>query len=196
MDSDKNQSFDSEASDNEPVEEEDSSKKEPQENYLEQNKPLISAISETLNMILEQNKSLENYKDIIKQQSKMPFSANSIPEISIQDYLIRIQTYSNIEKSTLIISLIYIDRICENSNLNLTYFNIHRILFAAVLMSIKYNEDNFYDNKFYAEIAGVKLKELNMIENNFTDMIDFKYYVDDETYEKYKDYLEGFEKNN
>ena len=196
MDSDKNQSFDSEASDNEPVEEEDSSKKEPQENYLEQNKPLISAISETLNMILEQNKSLENYKDIIKQQSKMPFSANSVPEISIQDYLIRIQTYSNIEKSTLIISLIYIDRICENSNLNLTYFNIHRILFAAVLMSIKYNEDNFYDNKFYAEIAGVKLKELNMIENNFTDMIDFKYYVDDETYEKYKDYLEGFEKNN
>ena len=195
MDSDKNQSFDSEASDNEPVEE-DSSKKEPQENYLEQNKPLISAISETLNMILEQNKSLENYKDIIKQQSKMPFSANSIPEISIQDYLIRIQTYSNIEKSTLIISLIYIDRICENSNLNLTYFNIHRILFAAVLMSIKYNEDNFYDNKFYAEIAGVKLKELNMIENSFTDMIDFKYYVDDETYEKYKDYLEGFEKNN
>ena len=196
MDSDKNQSFDSEASDNEPVEEEDSSKKEPQENYLEQNKPLISAISETLNMILEQNKSLENYKDIIKQQSKMPFSANSIPEISIEDYLIRIQTYSNIEKSTLIISLIYIDRICENSNLNLTYFNIHRILFAAVLMSIKYNEDNFYDNKFYAEIAGVKLKELNMIENNFSDMIDFKYFVDDETYEKYKNYLEGFEKNN
>ena len=196
MDSQKKNSFDSEASDNEQVEEEEDSKKEPQEIYLEQNKPLINAISETLNLILEQNKSLEDYKEIIKQQSKMAFSANSIPEISIKDYLIRIQTYSNIEKSTLIISLIYIDRICENSNLNLTYFNIHRILFTAVLMSIKYNEDNFYDNKFYAEIAGVKLKELNMIENNFTDMIDFKYYVDDETYEKYKDYLEGFEKNN
>lgn len=195
MDSQKDNSFDSEASDEEPNEEEDT-KKEPQENYLEQNKPLISAISETLSMILEQNKSLEDYKEIIKQQSKMAFSANSIPEISIEDYLIRIQTYSNIEKSTLIISLIYIDRICENSNLNLTYFNIHRILFTAVLMSIKYNEDNFYDNKFYAEIAGVKLKELNMIENNFSDMIDFKYFVDDETYEKYKNYLEGFEKNN
>ena len=196
MDSQKKNSFDSEASDNEQVEEEEDSKKEPQEIYLEQNKPLINAISETLNLILEQNKSLENYKDIIKQQSKMAFSANSVPGISIKDYLIRIQTYSNIEKSTLIVSLIYIDRICENSNLNLTYYNIHRILFGAVLMSIKYNEDNFYDNKFYAEIAGVKLKELNMIENNFSDMIDFKYFVDDETYEKYKNYLEGFEKNN
>ena len=45
-----------------------------------------------ISSILENNKTQNNYKEIIKKQSKMVFSANLIPNISIQDYLIRIQT--------------------------------------------------------------------------------------------------------
>jgi hypothetical protein len=60
-------------------------------------------------MILENNKKKEKYKEIVRKQSKIPFSANLIPNISIEDYLLRIQTNSNIEESTLIISLIFID---------------------------------------------------------------------------------------
>ena len=59
----------------------------------------------------------------------MAFIANSIPNISIKDYLIRIQSYSSIEKSTLILSLILIDHICKKSDLTLTYFNTHRVFF-------------------------------------------------------------------
>ncbi len=61
-------------------------------------------------------------------------------------------------------------------------------------MAIKYNEDVFYDNKYYAEIAGVKFKELKIIEYNFVQMTDFKLYISPETFIKYKDYLENFEK--
>ena len=164
---------------------------EKEEVHLDLN--LIEAISQTLTTILEENKKLSNYKEIVKNQSKIAFSASSIPSITIKDYLIRIQTYSNIEKSTLILSLIYVDRLCEVADLTLTYYNIHRILFTAVLMAIKYNEDNFYDNNFYAEIAGVKLKELKLIEYTFLDLIDFQMFVDDETLEKYKLYLENNE---
>ena len=35
---------------------------------------------------------------------------------------------------------------------------MHRIFFSAFLISIKYNEDSFYDNKYYKDIAGGKLK--------------------------------------
>ena len=123
----------------------------------------------------------------------MVFSSNSIPSISIEEYLKRIQTYSNIEKNTLITSLIFIDRFCRIGNITLTYYNIHRILFSAVLISIKYNEDNFYDNKYYAEIAGVKLKELKSLEYNFVNIINFKLYVADDVFEKYKLYLDNYE---
>ncbi len=159
-----------------------------------ENYNLIEAISQTLTIILENNKKKPNYKDIVKKQSKIAFSANLIPNISIKDYLTRIQTYSNMEKSTLILSLIYIDRLCHNCDVTLTYHNIHRILFSAILTSIKYNEDSFFDNKYYSEIAGVKLKELKLLEYTFIAMLNFKIYVSNDIYEKYENYLDNFEK--
>ena len=153
---------------------------------------LIVAISQTLETILEDNKSRPNYKDVLKKQSSMIFSSNNIPNISIENYLKRIQTYSNIEKNTLIISLIFIDRLCKKCNLTLTYHNVHRILFTAILISIKYNEDNFYDNKYYSQIGGVKLKELRALEYNFVNMVNFKLFVDEEIFEKYRLYLDNF----
>ena len=149
-------------------------------------------MSVTLTSILDSNKNLENYSEILNKQSRMVFSSNIIPNISLQDYLIRIQTYSNVEKSTLIISLIYIDRLCNKANITLTYYNIHRILFSAILLSIKYNEDSFYDNKYYAQIAGVKTKELKTLEYNFAKMINCAFYVSEEDYEKYQFYLDNF----
>jgi len=154
---------------------------------------LIKSISKTLVTILENNKKKSNYKEIVKKQGKMPFSANLIPGISIEDYLLRIQTYANIEKSTLIICLIFIDKLCHTADVTLTHYNIHRILFTAVLLSIKYNEDSFFDNQYYSEIAGVKIKELKLLEYTFISMVDFKLFVCDDIYEKYKNYLDKFE---
>jgi len=156
------------------------------------NYKLIKAISLTLDNILENNKLNQNYKEKVKRQSKMVFSANLIPNISIEDYLLRIQTYSNIEKSTLIISLIFIDKLCNTADITLTYYNIHRILFTAVLISIKYNEDSFFDNKYYSEIAGVKIKELKLLEYTFISMVDFKFFVSTDLYQNYLKYLEDF----
>ena len=156
---------------------------------------LIKAISDTLTTILEENKKLPNLKEIILKQNKMCFSSNSIPNISIYDYLKRIQEYSNIENNTFILSLIYIDRLCTLGKITLTYYNIHRILFGAILISIKYNEDNFYDNKYYAEIAGVKLNELNLIEYNFILLCDFQMFISDEIFKQYYTYLISLPKN-
>ena len=192
----KENSFDSEAKDSSDSDlgNETEAKSQKEETQIK-NKDLINAISVTLSTIIEENKKLPNYKEILMRQSKMIFSSKTIPNISIYDYLIRIQTYSLIEKSTLILSLIYIDRLCQLCKLTLTFYNIHRIVFAAILIAIKYNEDNFYDNKYYAEIAGVKLKELKLIEYQFVELIDFKMYVSDEIYNKYNTYLNSFQKN-
>ena len=159
------------------------------------NEDLIKSISQTLTMVLDQNKKLPNFKEIIIKQSNLCFSAKTIPNISIYDYLVRIQQYSFIEKNTLILSLIYIDRLCQSGQITLTYYNIHRILFAAVLIAIKYNEDSFYDNKYYSEIAGVKLKELKSIEYTFLELCDFKMFVNDKIFDKYCSYLNSFGKN-
>ena len=195
-----NSSFDSEApSEDDSKEEEDTKsltekdkekiKSGLQQNEEVQNMNLINAISKTLTTILENNKKLKNYRDILKKQSMMYFSANSIPNITIKDYLIRIQNYSGIEKSTLILSMILIDHMCKKPNIVLTIYNIHRILFSSVLISIKYNEDSYYDNTFYAQIAGIKPNELKLLEYKFLELNDFNVYVKDTEYEQYEKYL-------
>ena len=185
----KSDSFNSEE---DSFEEETESKTKNEEQDLNIN--LLESIAKTLTLIVEENKNLKNYKDIIQKQSKMVFSANSVPSISIVEYLKRTQTYANLEKNTLISCLIFIDRFCELSKTTLTYYNIHRILFASIITSIKYNEDSFYDNKYYAQIAGIKIEELNMIEEEFVLMCDFQFYISDDIFENYNKYLTSFEK--
>jgi hypothetical protein len=141
------------------------------------NLELIKVISDILSTIIEENEKMPNIKQIILNQKKMCFSEKSIPNILIYDYLKRIQEYTFIERNTLILSLIYIDRLCTLGQITLTYYNIHRILFGAILISIKYNEDTFYGNKYYAEIAGVKINELNSIEYNFILLCNYDFFV-------------------
>ena len=85
-------------------------------------------------------------------------------------------TYIEAEDNTLILSLIYIDRIIEISSI-LTPYNIHRIALVAILISLKYNEDECYGFGFYATIAGISVKELKKLEREFIDLIKFKLYV-------------------
>ena len=191
-----NSSFDSEAaSDDDSKEEEDTKsiterkKSSIKEIEIVPNINLINAISRTLLTILNNNESLKNYREIVKKQNMMCFSANSVPNISIKDYLIRIQNYSQMEKSTLILSLILIDKMCKKSNIALTIYNIHRILFSSVLISIKYNEDSYFDNTFYAQIAGIKPNELKLLEYKFLEFNDFNVYTNDYDYEQYEKYL-------
>ena len=192
-------SFDSEALSDDSIEEEDTKSQtdkdkekakgnSPEEKEIK-NLELINSISKALNTILDNNKNVKNYKDILKKQSMMYFSANTIPNITIKDYIMRIQNYSEVEKSTLILSLILIDRMCRKSGILLTHYNIHRILFSSLLISIKYNEDSYFDNNFYSQIAGVKPNELKLLEYTFLEYNDFNIYVKDDEYKQYEKYL-------
>lgn len=146
---------------------------------------IIKLIFKSLTTILDNNKNMPNYKNILVKQSKMCFSSKTLPDISLYEYLIRIQKYSLVEKSTLILALIYIDRLCKIGKIILTDYNIHRILFSALILAIKYNEDKFFENEYYSQIARIKMTELKNIEYNFLSLCNFNVFVDEETFEKY-----------
>lgn len=82
---------------------------------------MISIITE----IIREN--MEPYKAKLREEQKLnSFFTKKIPSISIQGYLERILKYSKMEESTLILVLILIDKLSENSNFLLTDNNIHR----------------------------------------------------------------------
>jgi hypothetical protein len=151
---------------------------------------LLEDISFILKSIIKKKKT-----NFLKESEKI-FYHPKVPEISIYDYLYRIKKYSSIEDSTLIISLIYIDRVCKNKGIVLTKYNIYRILFSAIFTALKFNEDIFYKTSFYAKIGGISIKELINLENAFIKLIDFKLFVSEEIFQTYSGYLKSNNKRN
>ena len=147
---------------------------------------IINSYISLLNNLIESNiinEIEENDDDIFKQIK--------IPEISILNYLLRIIEYSNVEENTLITSLIYIYKISKK--IKITYFNIHKILFTSILISLKLNEDEIYPFYYYSQIAGICQEELMQLELNFYFLIDFNLNVNKETFEHFQKILNNIE---
>ena len=141
---------------------------------------------------------INNLKEIIKeniQNNQMPyvikdkFYYSHVPGISIDDYINRIFTSTKMNISSLIMSIIYIDRFCEFNRYVLCMNNIHRILLTACLLSIKFNEDINISSKYYAEVAGIPVYDLNNLEIYLCVKLKFSLFVSCDIYQKYYEYF-------
>ena len=150
------------------------------------NKKIIIKISELLTNICD-----ENTKDIKNEKNPFikSFVSKNIPTISIKDYLERLSKYSKINSSTILLILIYIDRLCNIYKFKLSYFNIHKLILASMIIAVKYNEDDRYSIKFYAKLGGITKTELCSLEYNFISLLNFNLFVSEELYKKYNDYI-------
>jgi hypothetical protein len=157
----------------------ENSKKEEKLNKLE------LKISEILTEISSQNSNVEYNPDD-------PFSTKSPPKVTLQYFFGRIKRYSKIEKSTLIIILIYADRMCTTSGIILNPHNIHRIILGCLLLAIKYNEDIYFTNEQYAKIGGVTLQEINDLESFSIDLLDYNLFISEDIYQKYLNYISNY----
>ena len=142
---------------------------------------LINTLSVILSDICKEN----DINPIINNKNISLFLTDSIQTITINDYLQRLVKYTQVESSTLIAMLIYIDRLCELNNFIINSYNVYKILFSSLIIAIKYNEDEYYDNKFYAKVGGLTLKEMNNLEINYLSLIDFKLYISEEVFDNY-----------
>lgn len=146
---------------------------------------LINTLSVIFTDICKEN----DINPIINNKNISLFLTDSIQTITINDYLQRLVKYTQVESSTLIAMLIYIDRLCELNNFIINSYNVYKILFSSLIIAIKYNEDEYYDNKFYAKVGGLTLKEMNNLEINYLSLIDFKLYISEEVFDNYFDNL-------
>ena len=130
----------------------------------------IIIMNEITNFIIQISKK-HHYDENLSCPNE--FYSKNIPSITIREYLHRFIQYCNLEGSTILISLIYMDRFCEINQVKLTKFNIYRILMISLTLALKYNEDTIYKNDFYAKVGGVGLQDFNKKEKVYLDSIHF-----------------------
>ena len=155
-------------------------------NSKDLNKQIIKSITHNLREIIKENIHNNQMKYVVKSDL---FYLSRLPPISIEDYIKRIFNYTKMNLSSLILSIIYIDRFCESNGYILSLNNIHRILLAACLLSIKFNEDININTKYYANVAGVSVTDLNNLEYYFYVKLKFSLYIDYDFYQKYFEYF-------
>ncbi|KZT31548.1 cyclin-related 2 [Sistotremastrum suecicum HHB10207 ss-3] len=112
-----------------------------------------------------------------------PHVTQSIPNISIRDYLVRILKYCpNTPNEVFIAILVHLDRMALRSIVGPAGYpfvphslNIHRLIIAAVSVCSKFYSDTYYSTARYAKVVGGICKdELLKHELDFTLLTDFE----------------------
>ena len=140
---------------------------------------IISAICQNLKEIIRDNR---NFESLV---SKDLFYLKTIPDISLSDYIKRLVKHTNMNISTLINAIIYIDNLCENFKYIL-----------CMNKSIKFNEDIPVNLKTYSQIAGVSVDKLKKLESCLYFSLNFGLFVKEDLYQEYFDYFSNYEFQN
>eukprot|EP01113_Clastostelium_recurvatum_P033097 TRINITY_DN4339_c0_g1_i1.p1 TRINITY_DN4339_c0_g1~~TRINITY_DN4339_c0_g1_i1.p1 ORF type:complete len:425 (-),score=90.10 TRINITY_DN4339_c0_g1_i1:153-1427(-) len=114
------------------------------------------------------------------------FHSALTPSVSVTSYLNRIIRYSPSSVDSLIIAMIYIDRIVQcASQLRLCSRSIHRMLITSIMVASKFYDDGFYTNSYYAKVGGLSTSEINTLEINFLFLLRFTLSVTPDDYYTY-----------
>ena len=151
----------------------------------------IQIISELLLNICEENK--QKIENAIKKKIQIP---KNISKNSLRNFIIKLAKHVKIHDSTMIITLIYIDRMCNNNNITITYNNIFQLVLTSLLIAIKYNEEKNFSFKYFASLGGITASELKILEKKFLYLINYNLYVDQRSFEKYNEDINSLDEEN
>ncbi|GJN92723.1 hypothetical protein Rhopal_005759-T1 [Rhodotorula paludigena] len=120
---------------------------------------------------------------LIEHNDRIPLTSTSLtrfhsrapPNISVRDYLLRIAKFTNVEACCLLILLPYVDKVCARlSSFTISSLTVHRFLIAAVSVGSKALSDAFCTNGRYARVGGVSVVEMNLLEKEFCEALDWR----------------------
>ncbi|KAG8720400.1 hypothetical protein FRC08_000348 [Ceratobasidium sp. 394] len=138
---------------------------------------LDANIDDIVTLIADMLDRLTSHNDQIplRPEALTRFHSRTPPAITIQEYLKRIVRYTNVERSCLLITLHYIDQICTRlPHFTISSLTVHRFVISSIAVSSKALCDAFCTNSHYARVGGIKLIELNVLEREFLEKMDWR----------------------
>lgn len=108
------------------------------------------------------------------------FDASHNSAASTLDFVTRVVENTSASACVFVTALIYMQRLGDWSpQYATTVKNLQNVFLAAVVLAIKFHDDLFYSNSYYASLGGISVEELNKNELLFLSAIDYKLYVSD-----------------
>lgn len=146
---------------------------------------IISSIAKNMEEII-----FTNYdSDYVQYAKDDIFFTNEVFMISLEDYLKRIYYSTKMDINTLIMAIIYIDKMCEDTNYILCWQNIHRLILAGCILSIQFNEDICFPKHFYAQVGSVTTPLLNELIYQLFEYMDFSLFIKEDYFNMFYKFL-------
>ena len=118
------------------------------------------------------------------------FFATRVPDISLGGYLDRIMEYCPTSSSAWILSFIYISRLLEKWGAGFLHEgSVHRVVLASVVLASKFCDDKYKKNSFYALVGGVTREEMNALEVELLERLEYRLYVSTEEFQEFRNEL-------
>lgn len=110
------------------------------------------------------------------------------PTIALRPYISRLVRYVRASRAAFVVALMYLDRVHgADSVLALTDLNVHRLVTTALMLAVKFVEDEPLRNSTLARIGGVPtIKEMNLLEVQMLRRLGWNCSVDLKTFDIYE----------
>lgn len=119
------------------------------------------------------------------------FDGLQIPPIPLEDYLLRILSFSQCSTENLVTCLAYIDRLINTGGVEkITPYNIHRLVSTALFASAKFYNDGFsLTNSEWMVITGMAKDEVSRLEFHFLECLQYRLHITEESYTIYQNHI-------
>lgn len=109
------------------------------------------------------------------------FYSKKPPQISLEEYLLRLHQYCPMSTAVYLATSFYIHRLAIIEKIiSVTARNVHRLLLAGLRVAMKALEDLSYPHRRFAKVGGVSETELGRLEVSFCFVTNFELKVDEE----------------
>lgn len=136
----------------------------------------------------ETDQILINYAiDTLTHHVKLPrtcdplsfFFSAFLPQIDTRSYIERILRYTKCSKTVFPHAVVLLKRLRKkDSRLQLSPYNLHRLVITAVVISAKFIDHACYSNAYYARIGGISsVGEMNILEVEMLKLLNYRVLV-------------------
>eukprot|EP00756_Hemistasia_phaeocysticola_P011152 Hpha_TRINITY_DN15092_c0_g9::TRINITY_DN15092_c0_g9_i1::g.124510::m.124510 len=108
------------------------------------------------------------------------FSAVSVAQTAIADYLIRFVKSSACSKQVFVVMTVLLRRLNPTKPVN--SLSVHRMIAVCFVIAAKLTDDVYYANRFYGKLSGLMVQDLNNLERTALRLLNWNLYVSPEDF--------------
>jgi len=117
------------------------------------------------------------------KSSDSVFKCLTAPPIELEAYARRLGQFLHCSAESFVCAAVIADRLfCADPSL-FCDLSIHKILLATAVVGLKFSDDKFFTNRYYAEVGGVSTQEMNELELAILKTLNFSVFVNQDAYQ-------------